>query len=985
MSEKDITLGFLLQASDEEVEAYKHYIGLPPAVAAHPFYSASNRVDWVKLDKYALFLRDTSGTKTKDAYAFNLRVKALSLTPSAPLQLNPSKRPSPEVIEISDDDSDSAVPAPPPKKRTRHIPLVFKYNKAERICITQKEHVARVVELDHIPTRWPCEEDVAYVIDVSHSKSAVATGTTYRGRPKGLDALLKAEDQDSWGGGTNGSAVRETKLTILDDLPSRRSTHLCNGGLHCQFFDVTLLDGYQRIDDDMSLMQEIFALDLEQNKKDSSTTLAVTARRAACKKKGCTGHPVLKSLRNGPSNDGKLKFIGCSHWRPDEEFDHLYIAIPLGVDEKFIGKYMAGLSIASASTNEYDTESCAHFIHPRHGMQKDCPHTHFQDNELVVGKMTRYACPVQKIVYTSKDPNVKMLVVIFRGRHSHPPWPMEKPGQEAKDDLAKCLNTIGSFGVTGGKLNKSTTTRALLGSDLSVKHPAYRDARRLRDAVLTARSASTPAGLLWAGILEQFQQDLALPISQQYIHVVRMEADLKLAVCLDPDLARLIHEVRYLVTDFTFKRLFGDLNEWEVAVWLDGNHERVTAARIYCNRATKQAFTYIFDGFFMAVEKVTGQPVRFKAFDPKGNIISIHFDMEAAQVQGFALALLKLIKGLHPEQDPDVIVQYVVKLCSVHFTRSTDPLVAAVGQETVDYLNRIRGLKSAADIDAWHSFCRNHDNKKLRGLAIWIGKALSLAAARETCISVNRNNSDHARMQRSTTRSARRAVTRTHHSELENSIKDTAKELDDVSTRKSTLAQRLKDLKTEKKTLGRAPRNSHSVDRFGTAGSIPRVSSSSVATEDEQDSEVEVVDPEILPTSSLVLRASSPAPSSSSGFNEVNMSDYFSDSMQSRPASAPPSSSSGFDLASRAFDFDTDDADAYSDDGAGAYSDDAGAYPLAGDYDRGVEAGDHVDGFLLTGSDFLGVPGFDFNEFLDACGDAPYVNAVLGTDSTYTL
>jgi hypothetical protein len=27
MSEKDITLGFLLQASDEEVEAYKHYIG----------------------------------------------------------------------------------------------------------------------------------------------------------------------------------------------------------------------------------------------------------------------------------------------------------------------------------------------------------------------------------------------------------------------------------------------------------------------------------------------------------------------------------------------------------------------------------------------------------------------------------------------------------------------------------------------------------------------------------------------------------------------------------------------------------------------------------------------------------------------------------------------------------------------------------------------------------------------------------------------
>jgi hypothetical protein len=164
-------------------------------------------------------------------------------------------------------------------------------------------------------------------------------------------------------------------------------------------------------------------------------------------------------------------------------------------------------------------------------------------------------------------------------------------------------------------------------------------------------------------------------------------------------------------------------------------------------------------------------------------------------------------------------------------------------------------------------------------------KALSLAAARETCISVNRNNSDRARMKRSITRSARRAVTRTHHSELENSIKDTAKQLDDVSACKSTLAQRLKDLKTEKKTLGRAPRNSHSMDQFGTARSIPRVSSSSSVTiDDEDDSEgmllyfiisyltpssaVEVVDAEILPTPSLVLRPSSPAPSSSSGFNE---------------------------------------------------------------------------------------------------------------------
>ncbi|KAJ6607261.1 hypothetical protein B0H10DRAFT_2307055 [Mycena sp. CBHHK59/15] len=80
-------------------------------------------------------------------------------------------------------------------------------------------------------------------------------------------------------------------------------------------------------------------------------------------------------------------------------------------------------------------------------------------------------------------------------------------------------------------------------------------------------------------------------------------------------------------------------------------------------------------------------------------------------------ALLKLLRHAHPEKAPDVIVRYVVKLCSVHFERSTDALIAAVGQETVNYLNHIRGLRIPADIEAWHKFCREHSNKKLRGIS----------------------------------------------------------------------------------------------------------------------------------------------------------------------------------------------------------------------------------------------------------------------------
>ncbi|KAJ6462820.1 hypothetical protein DFH09DRAFT_1347497 [Mycena vulgaris] len=348
--------------------------------------------------------------------------------------------------------------------------------------------------------------------------------------------------------------------------------------------------------------------------------------------------------------------------------------------------------------------------------------------------------------------------------------------------------------------------------------------------------------------------------------------------------------------------------------------------------------------------------------------------------------------------------------------RSTEPLVAAVCQETVDYLNRIRGLKSAADIEAWHHFCRNHENKKLRDWyphkvqypwllpgykeslsrfppGFWSqtpnhtnlvesahvatnqetgtkltpleaielprkadrAKALPIAAARETCISVNRNNSDRSRMQRSASRAARRNINRTQHSQLENSIIDTKKQLEDASKRKLTLTQRLKDFSQRRSLLVAPPRNSHSVDRFGTAGSIPHVSS---RADGDSDSEVEIVN-ERLPATSQTLRFSSPAPSSSSGFNDVDLNDYLSDTMESRPASVPPSSSSGFDLASRASDFDSDEGGAFTYDNLG---------PEAGE-DAGVD--------LHYGYYLLGAPGFDLNEFLDACGDASLVGGPL--------
>jgi len=85
------------------------------------------------------------------------------------------------------------------------------------------------------------------------------------------------QDQDSWGRGTNGSTSHDVKLTLLDDLPARRSIHECNGALQCEMFSTRFLDGYERIDSgDLSKMADIFEAEQAQNQADGDTVLGIT-------------------------------------------------------------------------------------------------------------------------------------------------------------------------------------------------------------------------------------------------------------------------------------------------------------------------------------------------------------------------------------------------------------------------------------------------------------------------------------------------------------------------------------------------------------------------------------------------------------------------------------------------------------------------------------------------------------------------------------
>ena len=74
------------------------------------------------------------------------------------------------------------------------------------------------------------------------------------------------------------------------------------------------------------------------------------------------------------------------------------------------------------------------------------------------------------------------------------------------------------------------------------------------------------------------------------------------------------------------------------------------------------------------------QQVKFKVFDKSGHLLAIILDMEAAQVQGLGDAVVRLhmndaAKSGIFETDPDILVQFFIKLCMVHFERQVHILI----------------------------------------------------------------------------------------------------------------------------------------------------------------------------------------------------------------------------------------------------------------------------------------------------------------------
>lgn len=116
-----------------------------------------------------------------------------------------------------------------------------------------------------------------------------------------------------------------------------------------------------------------------------------------------------------------------------------------------------------------------------------------------------------------------------------------------------------------------------------------------RDLITQAKLSKSPAGLGVVGtfmylkihhniltpilpilgVYNLYIAELALPLDERYIHNVLHTPDgAILILTFQPFLASLVHEALSFQVDTTFKRVHGELNEWEIVIFYPGTNRR---------------------------------------------------------------------------------------------------------------------------------------------------------------------------------------------------------------------------------------------------------------------------------------------------------------------------------------------------------------------------------------------------------------------------
>ncbi|KAJ7713619.1 hypothetical protein B0H16DRAFT_1252776, partial [Mycena metata] len=271
-------------------------------------------------------------------------------------------------------------------------------------------------------------------------------------------------------------------------------------------------------------------------------------------------------------------------------------------------------------------ETCTFTTHPRIGM-KNCRFSHVVDGKIIPAQMQRRPCPTRMIIFipvakvVEATPALRHKAILpLRNPHNHPMHPKIKPSTDDRSKLGAAVQAVGLTGLTASKLlNAPITSMVYDGNRVAEQSPAFADARKVRDFITEQKKKEHPHGMGWDG----------------------------------------------------------EMDEWEVAGFVDRFQRRLTFASWYCNSKSRVAFAHLFFEFFDAVKRLTGETLKLAPFYPDAKCRIIMLDGEVAQAQGLG----------------DFLVNY------------NNPEISGIST-VIDKLKSIIYLTTQEEIDEWHRFCK---------------------------------------------------------------------------------------------------------------------------------------------------------------------------------------------------------------------------------------------------------------------------------------
>ncbi|KAF7327095.1 hypothetical protein MKEN_00285500 [Mycena kentingensis (nom. inval.)] len=498
---------------------------------------------------------------------------------------------------------------------------VQSYVRDEAFDITSRRSVTRVEYVFGLPPHFPIPEtETASICDLDHPRFDLRDN---QGKLYTIDALIKNHDNDSWRGPTGASDSRAwvTFGPGQEPILCRRSRLKCTGGFSCSFIDPQHVNKVRR--------------DLD----------------APC---ACTGFAIVRENKVANSAT-RTWFADCSQRSAAFPNGHRTYGIP--VNQDLFLRAFHDRPIAEGRSK--DTKPCAGIYHPNSGGKITKPnHTHIIDGVVRKAEIVHHDCSAERCIYVPDDPAIRMALVLHTPEkpHTHILAAFTKKTIELTTAYEDCIVASGTVGATVGKVDKAPSTSLILDGKTPAQFAPALQSKVLKAKILReVKTKSFPAGL---GIEGVFHFEVGTMI-----------------VTAVPDLLKLLDDagVNSFEGDVTYKRVSGDLNEWEGVIYYKPLERAITVTRVNYG-ASADFFEGMFDQIREVKVAVTGKPIAFERLVPGGNLIAFNSDMDSAQVLGFSRSLIKTNvpehSGIPANITPQEFAPYIIKLCITHAKRA---------------------------------------------------------------------------------------------------------------------------------------------------------------------------------------------------------------------------------------------------------------------------------------------------------------------------